>query len=71
METVALYHLVEQQVCHLCGLAFYGPQLKSAVKSESLPRLFHRRQRKGLYPKCSVGETVGASGSPQFSAVRA
>ena len=51
--------------------AFYGPQLKSSVKSESLPRLFHKRQRKGLYPKCSVGWTVRASGSPQFSAVRA
>jgi hypothetical protein len=26
METAALYHLVEQQVCYLCRLAFYGPQ---------------------------------------------
>ena len=25
MEAAALYHLVEQQVCDLCRLAFYGP----------------------------------------------
>jgi hypothetical protein len=26
MEATALYHMVEQQVCDLCRLAFYGPE---------------------------------------------
>ena len=43
----------------------------AGIQTSRTTSIVARWQRKGLYPKCSLGWTVGASGSPQFSAVRA